>query len=488
MKIKIAMLGVLVLAIILGATPLHGIDMQKELIVQEMQIPETAKSHVNNVYDLLIISPSEFIEDLRVLVGHKNAHEVDTILISLDEIYGGNYFPVQGRDDAEQVKYFIKDAIEEWGIKYVMLVGGRHGGLIKEKWLVPVRYVHLDDKSNWETSYLSDLYFADIYDTNGNFSSWDSNGNGIYGEWIGDEAEDANMDLKPDVYVGRLACRNKFEVEIMVDKIITYENNTHGQPWFDKMVCIAGDTYPEVLNSSWKGYEGEEGTQKAIDWMPGFTPIKLWTSLGTFTGPDDVINAINEGCGFLFFDGHGSPMSWATHAPNSTEWINGFTIWQMPVLKNGDTLPVCVVGGCHNSQFNVTLLNFLKIYEGIDKWYRYIWKGETSPECWSWWLTRKIDGGAIATLGYSGLGYTKEDKNFMGEATEWLDTHFFWEYGMNKTDILGEIWGKVISAYLGAYPIDWNSPAGSYSAIDAKTAQEWILLGDPSLKIGGYPS
>ena len=57
---------------------------------------------------------------------------------------------------------------------------------------------------------------------------------------------------------------------------------------------------------------------------------------------------------------------------------------------------------------------------------------------------------------------------------------------MNKTDILGEIWGKVISAYLGAYPIDWNSR--SYSAIDAKTAQEWILLGDPSLKIGGYPS
>lgn len=488
MKIKIAMLGVLVLAIILGATPLHGVDMQKELIVQEMQILETAKSHVNNVYNLLIISPFEFIENLRGLVGHKNAHEVDTILISLDEIYGGNYFPVQGRDDAEQVKYFIKDAIEEWGIKYVMLVGGRHGGLIKEKWLVPVRYVHLDDKSNWETSYLSDLYFADIYDSNGNFSSWDSNGNGIYGEWIGDEAEDANIDLKPDVYVGRLACRNKFEVEIMVDKIITYENNTHGQPWFDKMVCIAGDTYPEVLNSSWKGYEGEEGTQKAIDWMPGFTPIKLWTSLGTFTGPDDVINAINEGCGFLFFDGHGSPMSWATHAPNSTEWINGLTIWQMPVLKNGDTLPVCVVGGCHNSQFNVTLLNFLKIYEGIDKWYRYIWKGETSPECWSWWFTRKINGGAIATLGYSGLGYTKEDKNFMGEATEWLDTHFFWEYGMNKTDILGEIWGKVISAYLGAYPIDWNSPAGSYSAIDAKTAQEWILLGDPSLKIGGYPS
>ena len=103
-------------------------------------------------------------------------------------------------------------------------------------------------------------------------------------------------------------------------------------------------------------------------------------------------------------------------------------------------------------------------------------------------MTKKVDGGSVATLGYSGLGYTKEDKNFTGEASEWLDTHFFWEYGMNGTDVLGEIWGKVISGYLKTYPIDWNSPAGSFTCLDAKTAQEWILLGDPSLKIGGYPS
>jgi len=58
---------------------------------------------------------------------------------------------------------------------------------------------------------------------------------------------------------------------------------------------------------------------------------------------------------------------------------------------------------------------------------------------------------------------------------------------MNHTEILGEIWGNVIKNYLKTYPIDWNTPAGSNSALDAKTVQEWILLGDPSLKIGGYP-
>jgi hypothetical protein len=470
-----------------GGAPLSDVIFSTENDAYNTPIALLADTQKNNDYDLLIISPNAFMQTVEPLVGHKNAHGVDTLAVSLDEIYQSTYFPVQGRDCAEEIKYFIKEAVEEWGIRYVMLVGGRHSGLFQEKWWLPVRYVQLDDKSSWEQSYLSDLYFADIYTANGDFSSWDSNDNGIYGEWRGSRAEDADIDLRADVFVGRLACRNKFEVKLMVDKIIFYENNTYGQSWFNKMLCIAGDTYPAVLNPLWEGNEGELGTQRAIDWMPGFTPIKLWASLGTFTGPDDVIDAVSEGCGFLFFDGHGSPMSWATHAPNSTEWIDGLTVWQMPSLNNKGMYPVCVVGGCHNSQFNISLLNFLKIYKGIDEWYSYLWKGETGPECWSWWLTRKINGGSIATLGYSGLGYTKEDKDFTGEATEWLDTHFFWEYGINGTDILGEIWGNVLSAYLTVYPIDWNSPAGSYSAIDVKTAQEWILLGDPSLKIGGYP-
>ena len=439
----------------------------------------------NSGYDLLIIYPEEFYTPLIPFISHKESHGIKTIAVGLNEIYNSRYFPCYGRDDAEKVKHFIKNAYDEWKIKYVLLVGGRKAG-IKEEWYMPVRYVYLDDKSNWENRYLSDLYFADIYDANGFFSSWDKNNNGYYGEWIGNSAEDYGIDLTPEVFVGRWAAQNAFEVEIMVSKTIEYETNTYGKDWFKKFICVAGDTYPEIYNPQWKGYEGEEGCNRAIQWMPGFEPIKLYASLGTFTGPKDVINAINGGAGFLFFDGHGSPMSWATHAPNSEEWVDGLNTRNMILLKNKDMYPICVVGGCHNSQFNITIFNWLRIFEGINKWIEYIWKGETGYECWSWWLTRKINGGAIATLGYSGLGYTKEDKNFTGEATEWLDTHFFWEYGINGTVYLGEIWGKVISNFLKEYPIDWSQPAGSFSSIDCKTVQEWILLGDPSLKIGGY--
>jgi hypothetical protein len=81
---------------------------------------------------------------------------------------------------------------------------------------------------------------------------------------------------------------------------------------------------------------------------------------------------------------------------------------------------------------------------------------------------------------------TKEDKDSFSGAGDYLEPTFFYEYGVNGTDILGETWGKTIAGYLNKYPIDWETPAAWDYAIDAKTVQQWVLFGDPSLKIGGY--
>ncbi|RLF56546.1 MAG: peptidase C25, partial [Thermoplasmata archaeon] len=66
-----------------------------------------------------------------------------------------------GRDDAEKLKYAIKDAVEEYGIEYVLLVGGLSSPIKSDTWLVPVRYDHLSYGDEKKT--LCDLYFADIY-------------------------------------------------------------------------------------------------------------------------------------------------------------------------------------------------------------------------------------------------------------------------------------------------------------------------------------
>jgi hypothetical protein len=126
---------------------------------------ETKSSPLDG-YHLLIITPSIFVNALQPLARHKLTMGMSTILITLDEVYRQMFW--HGRDDAEKVKYFIKTAIEEWGIRYVLLVGGRSSQFFLT-WYCPVRYVAMVD--DWDRQVLSDLYFADIYDSKGNFSS-----------------------------------------------------------------------------------------------------------------------------------------------------------------------------------------------------------------------------------------------------------------------------------------------------------------------------
>lgn len=433
---------------------------------------------------LLILAPDEFYDALVPLVMHKQQIGMNTKLITLSEVYHQMFW--HGRDEAEKIKYFIKTAVEEWGTQYILLVGGLKGQT--REWYLPVRYVYMDD--NWESRYISDLYYADIYDQNGNFSCWDSNGNGIYGEWYYDSpASDTYIDLRPDVAVGRLPCRSLYEVMIMVDKIIMYETYTYGQPWFEDFVVVAGDTYPEQYNPDWVGNEGEYYGDMAIEIMNSFTPHRLYTSDGSFSDQSDVIAAINKGCGFIYFNGHGNPQTWGAHPPNDTVFITGLTTKTMPLLRNGEKLPVCVVGGCHNLQFDVTVLNFFTGLreEGLGFFtYKFFFK-EWIPQCWGWRLTRKLGGGSIATLGCTALGYTKEDKDSFTGGLDLVEVAFFEGYHTYNLTKVGDAWAYSVEWYADNYKIDWDSKAVSDSFIDVKIMQSWILFGDPSLQIGGYP-
>jgi len=217
MKIKI-MYKIFVLLMILlislsnlPVNALHNIKDTKPTIKVNKNNGEENDIISNNIYDLLIISPKKFSKYIQPLVRHKNEFGVKTILADVEDVYEQMYW--NGRDDAEKIKLFIKKSIEEWGVKYVLLIGGRKNQRASETWWIPVRYSHLDRKYDdfIERKFLSDLYFADIYDQNGNFSNWDDNNNGVYGEWPEDKAAEDRPDLFPDVYVGRLPCRNTFE-------------------------------------------------------------------------------------------------------------------------------------------------------------------------------------------------------------------------------------------------------------------------------------
>ena len=59
-------------------------------------------------------------------------------------------------------------------------------------WHLPVRYTNLFDNPKFpltaestlhDPGVISDLYYADIYEAGGNFSSWDPNGDGVFAAW-----------------------------------------------------------------------------------------------------------------------------------------------------------------------------------------------------------------------------------------------------------------------------------------------------------------
>ena len=432
---------------------------------------EKSDIFLSGAYDLLIIAPSRFSRAVKPLVIHKNKYGVKTIHMDVEDVYGHMYW--QGRDKAEKIKYFIKNAYDYWGIKYVLLIGGRKNQGPKETYWIPVRYSYLNrnyDKMK-ETKFLCDLYFADIYDNDGLFSSWDNNNNGIFGEWPNNEPALDKPDLFPDVAVGRLPCRNVIEVRRVVKKIIKYETGKCPDSWFKKMIVVAGDTYPDKTDY----FDGEVYTQEALDIMDDFKPVKLWTSDGSLTDAKDVVKELNKGCGFIWFSGHGNPKSWATHPPNSSDWIDGLKILNIRFLINREKLPVCITGsGCFNSMFNISLLFSPRVY------------GLPIKHCFSWALVIQKFGGSIATIGATAFSYETPDINTGYGGIEWLDLHFFEQYKINGKDILGETWSNTITSFLQNCSIDWNDNSSTGSALVCKNVEQWLLFGDPSLKIGGY--
>jgi len=84
------------------------------------EVPDTNPFPLTSAYDLVIITPSSFSDALQPFIDHKNSYGVETFIKNTEEIYD----EYDGIDEAEQIKYFIKDAIETLDIKYVLLVGG----------------------------------------------------------------------------------------------------------------------------------------------------------------------------------------------------------------------------------------------------------------------------------------------------------------------------------------------------------------------------
>jgi hypothetical protein len=321
-----------------------------------------------------------------------------------------------------------------------------------------------------------------------------------------------------------------------VDGVLTIRGKSYDPKPYGNLSSIhvwVEDSQGTVVFSDWRNntpmyWEGEwvtgeksiNGRGGALYYMPEeFDTDIYWCSNGRFNGPDDVINSFSDGYGFAFFSGHGSPNYWGDQWPgipgnrqygsvdglvvsnlrSYPPFISERPIWPMKELSNTGKLPITVVGGCHNSLFNVSLIpsafHYFTVKLGRNNWmWTYI---SAVPQCWSWYMVQLPNTGSIATIGNTGLGWGWEGEFCtVGGGDGWISSEFFRQYGehygQDGYETLGQVYQQTQTSYVNTFkdftlPECWWSPDFGWDAIDAQAVQEWMLLGDPSLQIGGYP-
>jgi len=157
--------------------------------------------------DLLIITTDPQIPGYEKFAQSKRLSGFNTVVKTLSWIRQ-HY---NGIDDAERVRNFVREAVQYWGVSYVLL-----GGDVPE---IPTRWIWMVPLLNsWPVHITTDLYFSDLD------GSWDCDGDRKFGEM-----EDS-IDFYPDVFVGRITSTNSYMVLDYLDKLRSYlfpTNFTH---------------------------------------------------------------------------------------------------------------------------------------------------------------------------------------------------------------------------------------------------------------------
>jgi hypothetical protein len=146
-------------------------------------------------------------------------------------------------------------------------------------------------------------------------------------------------------------------------------------------------------------------------------------------------------------------------------------------FTNRGACPVCVLGQCFNGKFDVSRSNTL----GPN-----VKEQDCIPWCVAWGMVGLTSGGAVAVLSNNNTCYgVPGDQNANGIPDDaemyggFLAVEIFRLYGEEEKRILGEIFAASVKNYVDQFPVHGNM-------YHHKSVTEWTLIGDPTLRIGGY--
>jgi peptidase C25-like protein/flagellar hook capping protein FlgD/VCBS repeat protein/fibronectin type III domain protein len=242
--------------------------------------------------DMVIVTPADQEAEYQRLATFHTQTGLMTVVRNVTWIEA-NY--PHGADRAETIRNFIKDAVSKWGTAWILL-----GGDVGQ---IPIRHSYSIGFANEQMS--TDLYYGDL-DRN-----WNADGDSTFGEGDFYNKIVDNVDLYPDVWVGRLPSQNAAQAKILVDKTLAYLQNPPIGYQKDALV-LAEVLFPD----SWEpgqsiGFDGAVFAEGVIDSLPPtMRKVRMYENYTAWPGslPEQkaaVLDSMDAGFHLVHIVSHG---------------------------------------------------------------------------------------------------------------------------------------------------------------------------------------
>ena len=345
--------------------------------------------------DIVMISHPDFAASLEPLVRLRESQGYRVAVVGTDQIYDQYNF---GEHSPFAVRSYLQDAAQHWSRKpqAVLLVGDAS--------LDPRDYLGLGDFDFVPTRIIETAAFKTASD-----------------DWLTDFQETGYATIP----TGRLPVRTTADVDLLVSKIVGYEQGRDAGPWNSQAVLIADQNVDANFSS-------------AVALAAGALPVSLQSTqlltdgLDPSTAHSQILDSLNNGALLVNYNGHGAEQQWS--------FSNMFDINDAAALANGGRLPVYLLIDCLNGLFQ-------DVYE------------QSLAES----LILAPHGGAVAV--WASSGFTDQ----MPQVS--MNLAFLHELALRPNEPIGRI---VLNAKSGTTNND--------------VRRTWILFGDPSMRLHFKPS
>jgi hypothetical protein len=400
---------------------------------------------------LLIVTASGLSEYLEPLANHRSEQGIKVRVVEIDDI------PVDPLlDTRENLRNYLKNNYKNWGLSYLLIVGNNAD--------IPQAKLHsangIEDETGREQQpgpVYSDIYYSILT------SKWDTNGNGLMGEPID------NVDIDPQIAVGRFPISSKKYVEQWVESVINYDFSDHKREAlqigaiysFDNENGDRSNQYTDgatMHNVIWDEILSKNGFRRTRIFENDSKGIPSIVDTDRRLDRKTLLSTINENkYGFINYLAHGSKTSimrkrWIND-DNDNGWADKNEILLETILETPFTAEIdsgLVIATACSTAFVATELDSL--------------------------ATSFLRSGASAYIGGSAINFFMPGWRGADEGGNQTIS-----YNITRNYVDGSTIGWSLMSSLRSYYKNFGGLGGRSKAL--QNVYSFILLGDPSMKL-----